>query len=612
MTTYTGTPGNDNYTAFPALDEDNFNLLGGDDTLVVLRTPTSGGAFIDAGDGNDFIQVAGDTSFTSHQGFTYFDGTGDYTIVTGRGNDTVSPFAHQVTVTDFDPASDRINLGLSNQLFPGREAYQIVADGSDTLIVHLAGGGQIRLLNVAPSSLNGTNIVGETPITAVLTGTSGANVLSGTSLPEKLIGGGGNDSLTGGGGNDLFLFASRTDGVDQIHDFRSLDDWIGIDSTAFGGAPGDPVDFSPFTGPYSPSQTLFFKGALNAQQFPNPTIVYDPASYTITWVQSATPNGSGGVTYDTSVLAQLDPASTLSYASSSNLGVRTTNWVIAGTGSFADVPGDTIVWRDPGTGHVELSSGTQTTTYNLGTSKGPAWTLAGIADVDGDGTSDILWRNVTTSQVDEWHMKTNNWAGSIDLGAGKGSAWQMAGTGDFNGDGVDDVLWRNTDTGQIDQWQMKNGNWAASIDLGTKSLSWVVAGVGDFNGDGTDDVLWRNLSTGQVDEWQMRNGNWARSIDLGANKGANWEVVGVADLNENRTADILWRDLNTGQTDAWIMKDGNWAGSVAIGPRDTSFQSDGIMSGQAAVVWHNPATGETGTWNLVSTAPSHSWDYLIV
>jgi hypothetical protein len=609
MTTYTGTSGNDIHEA--RSDEDTFNLLGGDDSLTVWH---SGHNLIDAGEGNDFIQIAGGVTFV-HQGLLYYEGTGDFTITTGPGKDTVQPFAYRVVVTDFDPASDRIDLKLVDQLFGAREAYQIFADGSDTIIAHLGGQEQIRLVNVAPTSLNATNILNANPIRTTLAGANGPDVLAGSAISEKLIGGSGNDSLTGGGGDDLFTFLSRNDGIDQIHDFKSGQDWIGIDSAGFGVAPGDPFD--PLLGGAA-SQTFFFKGALNGQLFSNPTIVYDSDSYTITWVQSATPNGSGGVTYDASVLAQLDPASTVSYAGSPDLGVRPTNWVIAGAFAGSGVVGEAIIWRDASTGHVELRALNPTllqTTFDLGSTKGPEWTLAGIADVDGDGSPDVLWRNVATSQVDEWHMQNFSWNKSIDLGATKGAAWHLSGTGDFNGDGIDDVLWSNTSTGQVDQWQMKNGNWAQSIDLGaTKAAGWVVGGVGDFNGDGTDDILWRNPSTGQVDEWQMQNGNWSRSIDLGATKGANWEVVGVADLNGNGTADVLWRDLNTGQTDAWIMKDGNWAGSVTIGPRDTSMQSAGVTNnlGGADVLWHNPTTGQTDMWHLVSTAPTHAYDYLIV
>ncbi len=86
-------------------------------------------------------------------------------------------------------------------------------------------------------------------------------------------------------------------------------------------------------------------------------------------------------------------------------------------------------------------------------------------------------------------MKSGNWSKSIDLGATKGSDWSLAGVGDFNGDGTSDVLWRNINTSQVDQWQMKSGNWSKSIDLGaTKGADWQVAGIGDFDEDGTSDI----------------------------------------------------------------------------------------------------------------------------
>ena len=63
-------------------------------------------------------------------------------------------------------------------------------------------------------------------------------------------------------------------------------------------------------------------------------------------------------------------------------------------------------------------------------------------------------------------------------------------TSDFNGDGTSDLLWRNSD-GTDSIWQMKN-NVPAGVSLQTVPTSWSVAGTGDFNGDGKSDILWRN------------------------------------------------------------------------------------------------------------------------
>ena len=110
-----------------------------------------------------------------------------------------------------------------------------------------------------------------------------------------------------------------------------------------------------------------------------------------------------------------------------------------------------------------------------------------------------------------------------DIGT-HGTTWSLSAIGDFNADGTTDVMWRDPVTAEVDQWQLSAGRWAQSIDLGAmKGRNWSLSGIGDFNGDGADDVLWRDISNGQVDQWQMKDGNWNSSIDLGQTKGADWE-----------------------------------------------------------------------------------------
>jgi hypothetical protein len=69
------------------------------------------------------------------------------------------------------------------------------------------------------------------------------------------------------------------------------------------------------------------------------------------------------------------------------------------------------------------------------------------------------------------------------------------GTGDFNGDGMSDVLWRDTN-GNVSIWEM-NGtiitNLATSF-IGQVPLVWSIAGTGDFNGDGMSDILWHDTN----------------------------------------------------------------------------------------------------------------------
>ncbi|MGH6797712.1 MAG: FG-GAP-like repeat-containing protein, partial [Roseiarcus sp.] len=59
-----------------------------------------------------------------------------------------------------------------------------------------------------------------------------------------------------------------------------------------------------------------------------------------------------------------------------------------------------------------------------------------------------------------------------DLGV-VGASWQIAGTGDFNGDGHSDILWRNSN-GDTELWNSNGSGGFAGQDLGVVGTSWSV------------------------------------------------------------------------------------------------------------------------------------------
>ena len=79
-------------------------------------------------------------------------------------------------------------------------------------------------------------------------------------------------------------------------------------------------------------------------------------------------------------------------------------------------------------------------------------------------------------------------------------------TGDFNRDGSSDVVWYNPTTNDIDVWLIKNAQWTGSVDLGTHPAGATAVGVGDFDHNGVSDIMWRNTSNGHIDSWMLTSG----------------------------------------------------------------------------------------------------------
>ena len=78
----------------------------------------------------------------------------------------------------------------------------------------------------------------------------------------------------------------------------------------------------------------------------------------------------------------------------------------------------------------------------------------------------------------------------------------MVGTGDFNGDGLSDILWRDN-ANNLAVWLMTQGTSVLqAAAIGNVGPSWNVAETGDFSGDGKSDILWRDTS-GNVAMWYM-------------------------------------------------------------------------------------------------------------
>ena len=173
------------------------------------------------------------------------------------------------------------------------------------------------------------------------------------------------------------------------------------------------------------------------------------------------------------------------------------------------------------------------------------WTVAGAGDLGGDGRADLLLRHATHGTWRYYRMKGRTVVdpGGSALGLPSGAAWTLAGLADLDGDGTDGVLLRNTSG----TWRWYQSPLVASpthvaTDLSTSAATWKLAGLGDLTGDGKDDVVLRDVSTTAADtgRWMVRAMNGATSI--AAQSGIATSLTKVA------AWDVAARDAAAGAT----------------------------------------------------------------
>jgi Ca2+-binding RTX toxin-like protein len=569
-----GNGGNDSLTG----DTGNDTLYGdaGDDVLI----GGTGADIMIGGTGNDTFEV---------------DDSSDQIIENpGEGTDLVYSSINYTLGANVEnlrlEGSGSIN-GTGNALdnvITGNFANNILdgGPGNDTLdggagfdtasYADAASGVTVSLAVTGPQDTGGAGTDTLISIEAV-SGSTFADTLSGDADANTLSGGAGADTLTGGTGKDMFWGTAANMNGDTITDLSAGDKILFTDATLAG-----------FTFSLSGHTLTYTGGSLTLTSLPSGHLVARAAPGGGVQLSLLHPHNDFNGDGRSDVLWRDDSGRVTDWLGQANSGLSGnfanadanagTDWHIAGTGDFnGDGRGD-ILWRNDN-GNVtnwlgQAKGGFASNFANAFYQVDNSWHVAGTGDFNGDGRSDVLWRN-DSGRVTDWLGQANSgFSGNFaNSDANAGTDWHIVGTGDFNGDGIDDVLWRN-DNGNVTDWLgQANGGFASNfgnvfyqVDNG-----WHVAGTGDFNGDGLMDILWRNNS-GEVTDWlgQANGGFVSNFANADANAGTDWHIVSIGDFNGDAIDDILWRNDN-GDVTNWL---GQVNGSFASNFANAFYQVD--------------------------------------
>ena len=124
-------------------------------------------------------------------------------------------------------------------------------------------------------------------------------------------------------------------------------------------------------------------------------------------------------------------------------------------------------------------------------------------DFGRDGRADLVFRNAATGDLAIWLMAgADRVSVAVPQPAGVADLnWRPVGAHDLDGNGSADILWRQLVSGRNVAWLMNGTQRLSGVFLTPDTLAdtnWQIAGTGHFDAGASPDIVWRHPQTGDI------------------------------------------------------------------------------------------------------------------
>jgi VCBS repeat protein len=234
-----------------------------------------------------------------------------------------------------------------------------------------------------------------------------------------------------------------------------------------------------------------------------------------------------------------------------------------------------LLWHHRGTGTLVtwfMNGARIIGSASLGQASDTNWKVVGTGDFNRDGFADLLWWHDLTGDFALWFMNGTRIVGSGSLSIARitDHSWEIKGIADMNRDGSVDIVWQHRTLGIATIWLMDGTTYIGDrvlVEGPVSDKNWRIAGIGDFNQDGHKDLVWQHDVTGLVTTWLMTDTTISGARDIyptGSVSDPLWKIRSVIDLNGDTNPDLVWHHQGSGWIAIYLMNGTNVMQQISV------------------------------------------------